>query len=250
MAEPVYDAIGQGYTAGRRTEPRIAAQLHAALGGARTVVNVGAGAGSYEPTDRLVVAVEPSSVMLAQRPPGAAPAVQAVAEALPLADRCADAALAVLTVHHWSDLATGLRELSRVARRQVIYLFDRVEVDRHWFSEAFAEALAVPSERLAPGPDAIAEVLDVRQVQPVPVPFDCIDGFGGAFWGRPEAYLDPVVQASQSWLARLDQDQRDRLVARLADDLASGRWDARHGHLRSLDELDVGYRLVVAEGLA
>lgn len=250
MVEPVYDAIGHGYAAGRRTEPRIAARIHGALGDARTVVDVGAGTGSYEPGDRGVVAVEPSSVMIAQRPAGAAPVVQGVAEALPLADGAVDAAMAVLTVHHWSDLAAGLRELARVARRQVILLFDAAEVRRLWFAEAFAEALDAPAERGAPGPDAVADVLDVRAVEVVPVPFDCVDGFAGAFWGRPEAYLAPLVQANQSWLARLEPSERDRLVDRLADDLASGRWDARHGHLRQLDELDVGYRLVVAEGLA
>ena len=250
MHEPVYDTIGHRYTAARRTDPRIAAAIHAALADARTVVNVGAGTGSYEPTDPSVVAVEPSAVMIAQRPAGSAPAVRGVAEALPLADASADAALAVLTVHHWTDLAVGLAELARVARRQVIFLFDRQVVASHWFSEAFAEALDSPSERAAPGPAQVAEVLRVVDVVAVPVPFDCVDGFGGAFWGRPEAYLDPEVQAAQSWLARLAPHDRARLVGRLEDDLTSGRWDARHGHLRRLDQLDVGYRIVVAEGRA
>ena len=249
-ATPTYDTIGRGYAAGRRTDPRVAARILRALGGARTVVNVGAGTGSYEPTDRAVVAVEPSAVMIAQRTAGSAPVVQGVAEALPLADGAADAAMAVLTVHHWADRVAGLRELARVSGRQVIFLFDPEVTAAQWFGAAFAEALTAPSERHAPGPAAIADVLDVRAVLPVPVPFDCVDGFGGAFWGRPEAYLDPVVQASQSWLAVLAPDERERLVGRLADDLASGRWDERHGHLRRLDELDVGYRLVVAEGLA
>lgn len=250
MRQPAYDTIGRGYAAGRRTDPRIAAQLHAALGGAQRVVNVGAGTGSYEPADRSVVAVEPSAVMIGQRAAGAAPVARGVAEALPLPDRCADVAMGVLTAHHWADLGAGLRELARVAPRQVLFLFDPAETAKLWVVDSFAEALDTPSERSAPGPSAIAEVLDVREVRHVSVPFDCVDGFGGAYWGRPEAYLDPVVHASQSWLAVLDPPVLDRVVQRHADDLASGRWDARHGHLRGLDELDVGYRIVIAEGLA
>ena len=247
---PVYDRIGVGYAAGRRTDPRIAAAIGAGLGSARSVVNVGAGTGSYEPHDRRVVAVEPSEVMIAQRPPGAAPAVRGVAEALPLPDRSVDVAQAVLTVHHWTDATAGLREMARVAPRQVVFLFDPAEVAATWVAEAFAEALDTPSERAAPSPTTVADVLDVRAVHNVPVPIDCVDGFGGAYWGRPEAYLDPIVHASQSWLAVLAPEVRDRLVGRLADDLASGRWDLRHGHLRQLDRLDIGYRVVVAEGLA
>lgn len=248
MAEPVYDRIGIGYRVGRRTDPRVAAAIHGALGGAARVVNVGAGTGSYEPADRAVVAVEPSQVMIDQRPPGAAPVVRGVAESLPLATRSADAAMAVLTVHHWKDRAAGLAEMARVAARQVLFLFGPDDVRRLWLAEYFGEALDTDRERRAPTPESIAEVLDVREVHPVPVPFDCVDGFGAAYWGRPEAYLDPVVHASQSWLAVLAPAARDRMVATLAEDLRSGRWDERHGHLRDLHELDVGYCVVVAEG--
>ena len=212
-ARPLYDAIGTGYAAHRRADPRIATAIEAALGDARRVLNVGAGAGSYEPADRAVVALEPSEMMLAQRSPGAAPAVRGVAEALPFPDGSVDAAMAVLTLHHWEDLGAGLSELRRVARRQVVLLF---------------------------------EPLEVREVRVVPIPIDCTDGFGAAYWGRPEAYLDPAVHASQSWLAQLDERLRTAGAQRLADDLASGQWDERFGHLRELDELDVGYRLVVA----
>ena len=245
---PLYDAIGDGYATHRRADPRIATAIEGALGDASGVLNVGAGAGSYEPADRSVVALEPSETMLAQRSPGAAPAVRGVAEALPFADHTFDAALAVLTLHHWGDLPRGLSELRRVAARQVVFLFEPLEVRRFWAVEYFPEAVDVPSERRAPGVEELRQALDFREVRVVPVPFDCTDGFGAAYWGRPEAYLDPAVQASQSWLAQLDQRHRAAGARRLADDLTSGRWEERFGHLRHLDELDVGYRLVLAGG--
>ena len=245
-ARPLYDDIGTGYATHRRADPRIAAAIDDALGDARRVLNVGAGAGSYEPADRAVVALEPSEMMLAQRSPGAAPAVRGVAEALPFPDGSVDAAMAVLTLHHWEDLGAGLSELRRVARRQVVLLFEPLEVRRFWAVEYFPEAVDVPSERRAPGVQHLREALEVREVRVVPIPIDCTDGFGAAYWGRPEAYLDPAVHASQSWLAQLDERLRTAGAQRLADDLASGQWDERFGHLRELDELDVGYRLVVA----
>ena len=245
-SRPLYDAIGTGYAAHRRADPRIATAIEAALGDARRVLDVGAGAGSYEPGDRAVVALEPSAMMLAQRPRGAAPAVRGVAEALPFPDGGFDAAMAVLTLHHWQDLGAGLAELRRVAPRQVVFLFEPLEVRRFWAVEYFPEAVDVPSERRAPGVAQLRAALEVREVRVVPVPIDCTDGFGAAYWGRPEAYLDPAVQASQSWLAQLDERHRTAGARRLADDLASGRWDERFGHLRQLDELDVGYRLVLA----
>lgn len=242
----LYDGIGEGYASTRRADPRVAARIDAALGDAASVVNVGAGTGNYEPADRAVVAVEPSPAMVAQRPRGTAPVVRAVAESLPLPDGAADATLAVLTVHHWTDLDRGLAELRRVSRRQVVLLFDTVMTNRFWVMEYFAEAQGVPSEVDAPDVDRLGAVLDVREVQPVPVPFDCTDGFGAAFWGRPEAMLRPDVQAGMSFLAQLDPEARRRGTDRLAADLSSGRWDERFDHLRDLDELDVGYRLVIA----
>jgi SAM-dependent methyltransferase len=191
-------------------------------------VNVGAGTGNYEPPDLAVVAVEPSEVMIGQRHGRSAPVVRAVAEALPFPDGAFDAALAFLTVHHWSDLARGTSELRRVARRQVVFLFESSVTAGFWAIEYFPEALEVPTERDAP------------------VPIDCTDGFGAAYWGRPEAYLDPEVQAGMSWLAVLPAEVRARGTARLAADLASGAWDRRLGDLRELPELDAGYRLVIA----
>ena len=246
MPAPLYEAIGRGYAERRREDPRIARHIWSVLGTVGSVVNVGAGAGSYEPRDREVVAVEPAPTMLLQRAPSAAPAVLARAEALPFPDTSFGVALAVLTLHHWTDLDAGLAELRRVAGRQVLFLFEPAEVRRFWAAEYFPEAADLPSERRAPGVDDLQRHLEVRQVHAVPVPFDCTDGFGAAYWGRPEAYLDPAVQASQSWLAQLGEAERRAGSERLASDLRSGRWDERFGHLRRLDELDVGYRLVVA----
>jgi SAM-dependent methyltransferase len=241
-----YERIGHGYATARREDPRIAAHVRGALASARTVVNVGAGTGNYEPPDLDVVAVEPSEVMIGQRKGRPAPAVRGVAEALPFPECAFDAALAFLTVHHWSDLATGLAELRRVSRRQVVFLFESSVTGGFWAIEYFPEALDVPTERDAPGVDRLGSLLDVREVRPVPVPFDCTDGFGAAYWGRPEAYLDPDVQAGMSWLAVLPAEARARGTARLAADLESGAWDRRFGHLRELPELDAGYRLVIA----
>jgi SAM-dependent methyltransferase len=242
-----YDEIGTSYTRTRRTDPRVAAQINAALGDAQTIVNIGAGAGSYEPADRRVVAVELSSTMIAQRPDAAAPVVQATAEALPLRDGSFDAALAIFTVHHWTDTRRGLAELSRVARRQVILSYDAIIEDNFWLVlDYFPEIAALDNDNRAYTSEAIAKVLDVRAVDPVPVPHDCIDGFAACYWNRPEAYVDPDVQAGISGIARLDPAIRKRGTDQLRADLASGAWDARHGHLRALTELDVGYRLIVA----
>jgi SAM-dependent methyltransferase len=246
--EPRYECIGRGYAAARREDPRIAAQVRAALGPSRTVVNVGAGTGNYEPRDRFVVAVDPSPRMLAQRGDRPGLPVEGVAEALPFPDGAFDAALAVLTLHHWSDLAAGVAELRRVARRQVVFLFDFDDADRFWAIDYWPEAAELPTEVDAPSVERLRSLLDVREVWSVPVPLDCTDGFGAAFYGRPEAYLDPGVQAGMSWLALLPDDVRAAGSARLAADLDSGAWDRRLGHLRELPELDAGYRLVIAGG--
>jgi SAM-dependent methyltransferase len=246
-----YDEIGRTYSATRRTDPRVAAQLHAALADAATVLNVGAGTGSYEPADRAVVACEPSRTMLRQRPAGAAPAVQAVAEALPFADGTFDATLAVLTVHHWTDLERGLRELQRVSERQVVLFFEPGFADGLWLIEDyFPEILDLPTEQTAPDEARLRATLHVERVEPVPVPADCVDGFGGCFWNRPEAYLDPAVQDGMSCFAQLDETARARGTQRLRASLESGEWDAKYGFLRSLAEFDLGYRILVAHSVA
>jgi len=241
-----YDTIGRTYARTRRTDPRVARAIWTAIGDARTVVNVGAGTGSYERGDRRVVAVEPSRTMIGQRARGAAPAVQAWAEALPFADGAFDAALAVLTIHHWRDVEEGLREMQRVARRQVVFMFNHVTSNEFWLvAEYFPEVRALETEK-PPAPAAVAALLGGARVEPVAVPADCVDGFGGCFWNRPEQYLDPAVQDGMSSFAQLDAEVRARGTERLRADLESGAWDARHGELRGLAELDLGYRLVVA----
>ena len=249
IPEPaIYERIGAGYRRARRADRRIAARITTALGGARRIVNVGAGTGNYEPVDRdLVVAVEPAIAMIEQRAPAGPPAVRAVAESLPFAADSFDAALAVLTVHHWRDLAVGLAEMRRVAARQVIFTFDTAMTDSAWLvTDYFPEVLELGSERAAPSIPQLREHLDVRRVEVVPVPADCTDGFGGCYWNRPEAYLDPVVRAGMSSFSQLDDAIEARGVARLRDALSSGAWDARYGHLRSKTEHDVGYKLVIA----
>ena len=242
---PVYDGIGRVYARHRRPDPRIAAQIEHALGSARTVVDVGAGTGSYEPRDRLVVAVEPSLVMAGQRAVGAAPVVRAVAERLPFADCAFDAAMAVLTIHHWSDAGAGLREMARVARRLAVLTFDPVVHSTFWmFTDYLPEVTSLGVSRVM-DPETVADVIGADRVEPVPVPFDCIDGFNVAFWQRPEAYLDPEVRACMSGLALLDADLVAERMERLRADIADGTWLARHGDLRHMDTFDGGFRLVV-----
>ncbi|HEY3955036.1 MAG TPA: methyltransferase domain-containing protein [Streptosporangiaceae bacterium] len=241
----LYDSIGQTYRVTRRPDPRIAAAIWSALGDAASVVNVGAGAGSYEP-GQTIAAIEPSRVMIAQRPAGAAPAVQAVAERIPLHDRCADAALAVLSAHHWSDVAAGVAEMRRIARRRLVFFtWWPQDVTSFWLlSEYLPEAArvdAVMAERI----QVLARLLPGAEVRPVRVPHDCADGFAAAYWRRPGAYLDPAVRAGISILARTGDDALRGGLSRLADDLRTGRWQDNHADLMQLDSLDVGYRLVI-----
>jgi SAM-dependent methyltransferase len=245
---PVYDRIGARYTVTRQPDPRIVAAIVAALGDTFTLVNVGAGAGAYEPRDRRVVAAEPSKTMLEQRPPGAAPCIRAMGEGLPFRDGAVDATLAVLTVHHWTDPAAGLAELRRVARRRVVVLtWDPASHREFWLTaEYFPEILDLDLPRF-PSMTALGRSLGAIRAIPVPIPHDCEDGFLGAFWRRPEAYLDPAVRGAMSGFTLLDREVVRCGVARLADDLESGRWEARHAALQGRESLDLGYRLVVAE---
>ena len=242
-----YDVIGVGYSTTRRPDPRIAARIHAALGDARSVVDVGAGAGSYEPP-HTVAAIEPSTVMIAQRPAGSPPAVRARAEALPLADGAADAVMAVLTIHHWSDLEAGIAELRRVARRRIVVLtWDQRAFRRFWLvREYLAQALAIDDARAVPV-DRLAAMLGGARVEVVPVPHDCTDGFAAAYWRRPHAYLDARVRAGISLLAQTGEDLLRPGLDRLAADLESGRWHRHHHDLVRRTELDAGYRLLTAE---
>lgn len=239
----LYDEIGQGYAAGRRTDPRIARAIREALGNARSVVNVGAGTGSYEPTDRRVVAVEPSAVMISQRGAAAAPAVRARAEALPFAAESFDAALAVLTMHHWADRAGGITECRRVARDRVVaFTWDPASAGFWLVQDYFPEILAL-DRTIFSSIGEIATCFRRAEVRVVPVPADCLDGFLGAWWRRPDAYLRADVRDAISSFRRI-ADPRPAL-ARLESDLASGAWHAKHGGLLAERELDVGYRLVI-----
>jgi SAM-dependent methyltransferase len=240
----VYDRIGITYAQTRRPDARIDAAIRRALGGAQSVVNVGAGAGSYEPPE-TVLAVEPSAVMIAQRPEGLAPAVQATAEGIPLEDGAVDAALAVLTIHHWPDLARGFAEMRRVAARVVVLTWDPAMAREFWLSREYLPDAAVDWDvSRCPQLSTVAELIGSRaEVVPVPVPHDCTDGFFGAFWRRPEAYLDPVVRAGISNLAHFGHELAPAF-ARLAADLESGVWQRRHAGLLELEELDLGYRIV------
>jgi SAM-dependent methyltransferase len=245
-----YDASRAAYTATRRADPRIAAAIERALGDARTVLNVGAGAGSYESAEREVTAVEPSPTMRAQRPPGTVEAIDARAEELPFDNDSYDAATAILTIHHWSDAAKGLREMRRVARGPVVVLtFDPHEVDSFWLVRDYLPEIGVLDRRRLPTIPATVEALGGEaSVERVPVPHDCRDGFLGAYWRRPERYLEPAARPGISSFGELDQDVLDRALERLRNDVDSGAWRRRYGGLLSREELDIGYRLVVARG--
>lgn len=246
----LYDELGRSYARTRQTDPRIAAVIWEALGDARTVVNVGAGTGSYEPPDRDVTAVEPSEVMLAQRPPDAAPAVRASAEALPFADGSFDAAMAVSTLHHWRDWRRGAAELRRVARRVVVLTWDPSFVDRMWVGPEYFPGLVAPDVSRFPTLAEQASAFGATRITPVPIPHDCRDGFHGAWWRRPAAYLDPDVRAGISTFAKRRPEELAPGLERLRADVESGAWAERHRDLLERDELELGYRLLVSDEAA
>jgi SAM-dependent methyltransferase len=242
-----YESHGRGYARQRRADPRIAARIWAALGDAGSVLNVGAGAGSYEPGDCWVLAVEPSATMRAQRPADAAPCLAASAESLPLDDDSVDAAMACVTIHHWPERARGLAELRRVARGPVVvFTFDLADLIG-WQRDYLAPALALEVPRFGTPEEIAAELGGATRIETIPTPADCADGFFEAFWNRPEALLDPTVRASQSLWQLIDPDLEEEIVSRLAADLESGKWDAEHGALRGRESYEGSLRLVVSE---
>jgi SAM-dependent methyltransferase len=251
MSAIAYDRIGVGYRKVRRSDPRIAARIEAALGDARTVLNVGAGTGSYEPVDREVTAIEPSQVMIEQRPPGAAAVIQASAEALPFEDDSFDAAMAIITVHHWPDLATGLAEMVRVSRERVVVLsFDGPALGELWMVRDYIPRLLETHVEMMPPIEELAAALPGAGIEPVPIPRLCTDAFRCALWDRPELHLDPELRRGSSGWQLMDAaeaEQAQRGLDALRADLESGAWDERHGHLREAPELDVGLRLIRAE---
>jgi SAM-dependent methyltransferase len=238
-----YDTIGLDYATLRQPDPRIATHIHSALGDARRVLNVGAGAGNYEPLDREVIAVEPSAEMIRQRPEGAARAIQASAEALPFADNSFDAAMASLTVHHWGDKAKGLAEMRRVTKgRIVLFTFDPA-FRGSWLTDYFPEIISMDDSQMPKIAD-YARWLGPITVSPVPIPHDCTDGFLYSYWRRPHAYLNTNIRKGISTFWKMQDAEAG--LARLAADLDSGAWNQRYGKLLELGELDAGYRMVVA----
>jgi SAM-dependent methyltransferase len=242
MAEQRYDRIGVGYADRRRPDPRLAAVISGALGDADSILNVGAGAGSYEPTGRRVVAVEPASAMIRQRPASAAAVVRACAEALPFSDRSFGSALAVLTIQHWSDWRAGLREMVRVSRRRVVLFTWDPQSESSWLADYFPHLIDADRSRF-PSLTALQAILGAIDIAPVRIPHDCTDGFMGAYWRRPSAYLDPSVRSAISSLATGPSSVS---LSQLADDLSTGAWERKHGQVLKHKEMDLGYRLVVA----
>jgi SAM-dependent methyltransferase len=252
MAESRYDMIGAEYALTRREDPWIAALIRVALRDARTIVNVGAGTGSYEPHDRHVLAVEPSEVMIAQRDPQLPAAIHASAYPLPFDDRSVDAAMAVLTIHHWDeDCERGVREMRRVATGPVVILTYDPEVSgRMWLMADYLPELAELDRRIFPPLEVLARWLrDEVTVREVPIPRDTPDWSLGSFWAHPERVLDAQARNATSGFARMRPEVEDRVVEAVARDLREGTWDARHGHLRELDQYDAGLRLVVSEAM-
>jgi SAM-dependent methyltransferase len=242
----LYDTIGLGYREYRRPDPRLAEAIGRALNRNESVVNVGAGAGSYEPSDRPVVAVEPATAMIRQRPAGSAPVVQASASDLPFRDDRFAAALAVLTVHHWQDRTRGLSELARVARRRVVVVTWDPSSSGFWLIEDYFPEIVQMDRRIFPTIRDFRQALGRVEVLPFLIPHDCVDGFLGAYWRRPRAYLDARVRAAISALAKLGPRQLESGLERLRQDLDDGAWERRHADLLEQTELDLGYRIVIA----
>ncbi|WP_280472409.1 class I SAM-dependent methyltransferase [Nocardia cyriacigeorgica] len=243
----LYDTTGATYSHTRQPDSRITAVLRQALDGSSSVANIGAGAGAYEPPQTMV-AVEPSSVMIAQRPRGAAPVVRGIAEDLPLRTDVTDAALAVLTVHHWTHLERGIAELARIARHRIVILtWDPQVMRTFWLLRDYLPAAAATDARLAVPLEQLTGLLPgTVEIHPVPVPADCTDGFGAAYWRRPHAYLQSEVQAGMSMLALTPRSELEPGLRRLRADLDSGVWADRHRDLLDRPQFDAGYRLVVA----
>jgi SAM-dependent methyltransferase len=248
MNEPAYDRIGLSYSDVRRADPRFEAAIWKALGDAESILNIGAGAGSYEPLDRDVIAVDPSPVMIAQRPAGAARAIQGVAELLPLDDKSVDATMGIFTMQHWDDVDRGLAEVLRVTRERIVLLTLDFDVTAEmWLCKEYLPEIAEHDRETFPSIAHLQAVLPSVQVEPVPVPSDCTDGFCIALWSRPEMHLNPEIRRASSIWHLLPQSIVDNGLDRLRLGLESGEWDRRYGHLRTQPEFDVGVRLVTAE---
>jgi SAM-dependent methyltransferase len=246
VTEAIYEQIGRKYRSTRHADPRISKEIRQALGDAESIVNIGAGVGSYEPTDLRVVPVEPSQTMIRQRPASLASAMPGFAEALPLPSRSVDAALAVLTVHHWSDRPRAFAEIRRVARKRAVFFTHDPSAGFAWLDDYFP-AFRTESARRYPGLREFDSLGGRVESTPVLIPADCTDGFTGAYWRRPDLYLDPNSRANMSTFALLKADAVEEGVQALERDLSNQTWHRRYGDLLELSELDVGYRIVRAE---
>jgi SAM-dependent methyltransferase len=248
MSSPAYDRIGLSYSHVRRADPRFEAAIWRALGDSRSVLNVGAGAGSYEPLDRKVIPVEPSPVMIAQRPAGAAPAIQGVAESLPLQDKSVDATMGVFTMQHWDNVDLGLAEVLRVTRKRIVLLTLDIDVMAEmWLCRDYLPEIATHDRETFPSIAHLQAILPRLHVETIPVPTDCTDGFCIALWSRPEMHLDPDVRRASSIWHLLEPAIVESALERLRNDLRSGEWDRRYGRLRAQAALDVGVRLATVE---
>jgi SAM-dependent methyltransferase len=242
-----YNKEGQFYSGVRRPDPRIAAQIHAALGDAKTVLNVGAGAGSYEPLDRYVVALEPSEVMRKQRPAHLAPALIGTADKIPFDDNSFDAAMAILTVHHWPDRTKNLQEVRRVTKGPIVIMtFDPDVPTEFWMGDYAPELVEVEHTRYGSVSSITGALGGHSEIQPIAVPRDCMDGFQVAFYARPEAFLQKEVRKSQSAWGFVSEEVTNRIVTNLSNDLASGKWDEKYGYLRARETINCQLRLIVA----
>jgi SAM-dependent methyltransferase len=241
----LYDDIGTGYRRQRIPDARIARALRDAIGEHGSIVNIGAGTGSYEPADRCVAAIEPSMTMIRQRSPGAAPAIQALASRLPLRGACVDVAMAVLTIHHWTDRTKGFAEMARAARRRVVFLTWDPQAPGFWLTEDYFPEILELDRRIFPSLGELCRSFGSVSSRSIPIPHDCTDGFTGAFWRRPFAYLDPSVRAGMSTFSKIGAVKEG--VERLRQDLDSGVWDCRYGHLLRQDAIDLGYRVVTVQ---
>jgi SAM-dependent methyltransferase len=241
----LYDKIGGTYSGRRQSDPRIAKAIEGAVAGCNSILNVGAGTGSYEPASRFVVAVEPSRIMIAQRPKDAAPVVQGCAEALPFPDCSFEAVLGILTVHHWKDQGKGLSECARVARSKVVFLTSDFDIcENFWLVDYFPELLSA-DRHIFPNIASYENALGPLETITVPIPADCRDGFLGAYWKRPSAYLDPIVRESISTFSKIGNV--DSQLARLKRDIVSGAWEQRYASLMDLKALDLGYRILISQ---
>jgi SAM-dependent methyltransferase len=248
VGDAIYDTIGRGYAGIRRSDPRLARIILDCLDGSSTVLNVGAGAGSYEPEDRSVVALEPSTLMIEQRPDGAAPVIQGMVESLPLADKSVDACMSVLSIQHWSDWQAGLAELERVARRQVVTVtIDTDALASHWMMRDYCPEILEVHAQLFPTTDDIVAALPQSVAIPWPVPSDSTDRFLAGIWAHPELFLDPEIRRASSAWHLIPEEAKDRAIAALEEDLRTGRWDAHYCELRQQRQLDIGMRVVTSQ---